>query len=66
MIFSKFGEYCKFIHFEKKNHVKKQLEVSHLHEEEIVTKRSVDDKISQLEKIISDKDDKISNFVAQI
>jgi hypothetical protein len=71
--FCKFGEYCKFIHFEKDNHmdiykkenemimkklanIDKQLEVLHQHEEEIVTKRSIDDKISELEKIIADKD----------
>ena len=46
--------------------IDKQLEVLHQHEEEIVTNRSIDDKISELEKIIADKDVEIHDFVQKL
>ena len=72
--FCNFGEWCKFIHFEKENYMEKykrenkiimkkltnidkEFKVINQYEEEIVTKRLVDVKISELENIIADKDD---------
>ena len=50
----------------KLDNIEKELKVLHQHEEEIVTKRLVEEKIKNLENIIAEKDNRILDFIQKI
>ena len=60
--FCKFGEWRKFINFEKHVNIEKELEILQKHEDELVRKHIVDDQFNKLESIIAEKDDTIHHF----
>ena len=56
----------KWNHCEKLSNIEKEIEILKQHEEEIVSKRVSNEKISYLKKIISERDDRINEMEEKI